>query len=380
MNRKLPVYAAQVDDADGTGIYAISFVDVPAVERNFVALTKARPVKLNLNSHKQILTGVVLIPEQLIYRNDDQLGEYYIKYSAQDIERIAAKMMRTGVALTTTTHQHEKPLAGNYLVECWTVADPKRDKAVALGLGELPKGTLVASYKITDAKYWRDEVLTGNVKGFSLEGLFNFNTIKMNKKPMTKAAAKAAVKTPNKVSAFFKSVAAMLEGETEAAAEDLVEEAAKDETDSGEPFIIFELADGGEVHVDADGFATLDGEQMPAGEHALSDGNVIVIDDAGNLVITTDEPEIVEPDEAAVELAKQRGKALFAKAKKPVAKNANAAKIAALKKQIAQLQEAPSTGGKVVQKVQQTKDPKDMSFHERAAAAIRSRQERAAGN
>lgn len=383
MNRKLPVYAAQIDDADGTGIYAISFVDVPAVERNFVALNKARPVKLNLNSHKQILTGVVLIPEQLIYRNDDLLGEYYIKYSAQDIERIAAKMMRTGVALTTTTHQHEKPLAGNYLVECWTVADPKRDKAVALGLGELPKGTLVASYKITDAKYWRDEVLTGNVKGFSLEGLFNFNTIKMNKKPMTKAAAKAAVKTPNKVSAFFKSVAAMLEGETEAAAEDLVEEAAKDETDSGEPFIIFELADGGEVHVDADGFATLDGEQMPAGEHALADGNVIVIDDAGNLVITTDEPEIVEPDEAAVELAKQRGKALFAKAKKPAAapaKSGNAAKIAALKKQIAQLQKAPSTGGKVVQKVQQTKDPKDMSFHERAAAAIRSRQERAAGN
>lgn len=387
MNKSLPIYAAQVGDADGTGIYAISFVDVPAVERNFVALAKkpAAQVKLNLNSHKQILTGVVLIPDQLIYRNDAELGEYFIKYSAADIERIATKMMQTGVALSTTTHQHEKPLAGNFLVECWTVADPKRDKAVALGLGELPKGTLLASYKITDAKYWRNEVLTGNVRGFSLEGLFNFNQIAMKKKQVTQGRAAAAIKKPNPVSAFFKSMAAMLEGETVADADELADEAAKDETDSGEVFMIFELADGGEVYVDKDGFATLDGEQMPAGEHALTDGSFLVIDDSGNMVITTDEPEIVEPDEAATALAKQRGKQFLAKAKgkaiQSKAKGPNAAKIAALQAQIERLQAAPSTGGKVVQKVEQAaKDPKDMKFHERAAAVLKDRQNRAKGN
>lgn len=377
MNKKLPIYAAQVGDKDGTGIYAISFVESPAVERNFVALAKkAAPVKMNFNSHKQILTGVVLIPDQLIYRND-AMGEYYIKYSAQDIEKIAAEMMRAGVALQSTTHQHEKPLAGNYLVECWIVADPKRDKAVALGLGELPKGTLMASYKVTDAKYWKDEVLTGNVKGFSLEGLFNFNEITMKKTQVTQGRAKAAIKKPSKLSAFLATCAALLEGETEAAAEDLVDEAAKDETDSADPYLVFELADGGEVFVDADGFATLNGEQMPAGEHALADGNVIVIDDAGNLVITTDEPEAVEPDEAAVELAKQRAAQLLAKSKAP-AKGKNAAKIAALEKQIAELKKTPSTGGKVVVKVEQNVDPSKLPFHKRAALAIASRQQRTA--
>lgn len=377
MNKKLPIYAAQVGDKDGTGIYAISFVESPAVERNFVALAKkAAPVKMNFNSHKQILTGVVLIPEQLIYRND-AMGEYYIKYSAQDIEKIAAEMMRAGVALQSTTHQHEKPLTGNYLVECWTVADPKRDKAVALGLGELPKGTLMASYKVADAKYWKDEVLTGNVKGFSLEGLFNFNEITMKKTQVTQGRAKAAIKKPSKLSAFLATCAALLEGETEAAAEDLVDEAAKDETDSADPYLVFELADGGEVFVDADGFATLNGEQMPAGEHALADGNVIVIDDAGNLVITTDEPEAVEPDEAAVELAKQRAAQLLAKSKAP-AKGKNDAKIAALEKQIAELKKTPSTGGKVVVKVEQNVDPSKLPFHKRAALAIASRQQRTA--
>lgn len=175
MSNKIPIYEAKLGREDTDGIYAMSFVDIPANESNFIALRKARIVKVNLNRSKQILTGVVLVPDQLIYRNDTNLGEYYIKFTASDIEKIALKMMKTGLALNNTTHQHESPLEGNYLAELWIVEDPKSDKAAALGLGELPKGTLVASYKVDNAKYWRDEVLTGNVKGFSLEGIFNFN-------------------------------------------------------------------------------------------------------------------------------------------------------------------------------------------------------------
>ena len=272
---------------DNTGIFAISFVDIPANECNFVALHKQRPVKLALDRQKQILTGVVLIPDQLIYRYDDALGEYYIKFTAQDIEKIAQKMMKTGLALSTTTHQHEKPLKGNYLTEIWLVSDSKKDKAAALGLGELPPGTLVASYKIEDSAYWRTEVLSGNVKGFSLEGIFNFNSVKMKKETKTaaqlaKEQAAAKKKPKGKLAAALAAMfGVLMEGETEAAAEDLVDEAAKDEVDAGDPYLVYELADGGEVWVDADGFATMDGEQMPAGEHALSDGNFLIIDDSG---------------------------------------------------------------------------------------------------
>ena len=378
MRKKIPIYEAKVKGADNTGIFAMSFVEFPANEQQFVALQRQRPVKLSIDKQKQMLTGVVLIPDQLIYRRDDQLGEYYLKFTAAEIERIALKMMRTSVALTTTTHQHEKPLKGNYLAELWIVKDSKRDKSVALGLGELPVGTLIASYKIESPAYWRTEVLTGNVKGFSLEGIFNFNTVQMKKNPKTAAQlakGQAAAKNKGKgIPAFFRSVAAFLEGESEAAAEGVAEEAKKDETDSGTPYLIFELAEGGEVWVDEEGFCTLEGgEQMPAGEHALADSNVIVVDDSGMLVITQPEADGAEPAEADVAMAKQRAKA-FLKSQNP-----NAAEITRLKAKIAELEKQPSTekatpdveGGGIG-----GKKPEEMTYTEKMAAVIASRRER----
>jgi hypothetical protein len=336
---KLPIYSATIGGFDETGIFAMSFVEQPANEKMFVALKKQKPLKLSIDKQKQILTGVVLTPEQLIYRNDAETGEYYLKFTAAEIEKISLKMMQKGAALTQTTHQHEKPLKGNYLAELWIVKDPKLDKSVALGLGELAAGTLVASYKIGNSKYWRDEVLSGNVKGFSLEGLFNFKNVNMKKNFKTGAqlAAEEAAKKKRGVPAFFKSLAkAFLDSEE--AAEGLVEEAAKDETDSGKPFLIFDLAEGGEVYCDEDGFCTLDGEQMPAGEHALDDGCFIVINEDGELVLTQPEADGAEPAAADVAMAKQRAKA-FLKAQKP-AKNAE---LDALRKRIAELERQPST-------------------------------------
>jgi len=352
---------------DNTGIFALSFVDFPANEHNFVALKARVPIKLKLDRQKQVLTGVVLVPDQLIYRYDEQLGEYYLKFTAQDIEKISQKMMRVGLALQTTTHQHEKPLKGNFLTELWTVSNSKQDKSVALGLGELPVGTLVASYKINDAQYWREEVLSGRVKGFSIEGLFNFNQIKM---------ATQKKETPKKqgaISSFLKSMAAMLDGggDTQQEAQDLANEASKDDVDAGTPYLVFDLADGGEVMVDSEGYATLDDQPMPAGEHALADGNFIVIDDSGMLVVTQPEATGADPAEAATQLAKQRAKQFLAKQGDP-----KAAKIALLEKQLAELKKEPSTGKAKPTVETAKKDIKDMTFTEKMAAVISSRRER----
>lgn len=376
MDTKIPIYEAKILGTDNTGIFAMSFVDFPANEKNFIALTKKKPVKLSLDKHKQVLTGVVLVPDQLIYRNDQAKGEYYLRFTAADIEKIANKMMRTGIALSTTTHQHEKPLKGNYLTELWLVADPEKDKAVALGLGELPAGTLIASYKIEDPTYWRTEVLTGKVKGFSIEGLFNFNSVKMTtaKKPTTPQAKKTGG-----VVSFLKSITAMLEGDTAAEADALAEVAKTDETGAGDPFLIFELADGSEVSVDAEGFATLDGEQAPAGEHALADGNVLVIDDSGMMVATQPEADGADkadaPDPVAMkkktDAAKARAKALMSKQADP-----KAAKIAKLEKELAELKKEPSTGKAKPTVPGTEKAAADMTYTEKMAAVIKSRRDR----
>lgn len=375
MEAQIPIYEAKVSGVDNTGIFAMSFVEFPANERNFVALKAAsKVVKMQLDKQKQVLTGVVLMPDQLIYRYDQQDGEYYIKFTAADIEKIAAKMMRTGLALSTTTHEHAKPLRGNYLTELWIVSDSKRDKSVALGLGELPVGTLVASYKITDAYYWKNNVLAGKVKGFSIEGLFNFKNVKMSKKPINQKGG---------VAALLAAVVTMLEGDTVAAVNDLAGVAAEDATGSGTPELIFDLADGSEISVDADGFATLDGEQAPAGDHPLADGNTITIDDTGMLVVTKPEGAATDPAAAAdpAALAAQRKKArlaaqAFLKTQKPV--DTKAKKIAELQAQIAELEKAPSAEPAAAAATTATskKDVSEMTHTEKMAAVIASRRER----
>lgn len=274
----IPIYNCLINEnpEDDSGIYAISFVDSPANESDFIALSKQQSeVFLNKDPHKQILTGVVLRPDQLIYRKDSKLGEYYIKFSTEQIEKIAQKMMRTGLALQNTTHQHEAPLKGNYLSELWIIEDPEKDKSRALGFSSLPKGTLMCSYKIADKHYWDTEIMTGNVKGFSLEGFFiqkpetqsNLKSNKLNK--MNKKSKTTALLS--RISRFFL---------------DIQSAEKADSTSSGIAYLIFTLADGKEVYVDKDGFTTLDGEQLPAGEHPLSDGNILVVDEDGQMIET----------------------------------------------------------------------------------------------
>ncbi|NDW10064.1 XkdF-like putative serine protease domain-containing protein [Dysgonomonas sp. 520] len=304
MNKDIPIYKCVIDESDNeTGIYAISFVDFPAVEVDFVALSKQKKEqKLHLNQDKQILTGVVLQPEQLIYRYDDNSKyEYYITYSAEQIEKIAQKMMRSQIALTNTTHQHQAPLTGNYLVELWIIQDPDNDKANALGFQRLPKGTLMCSYKVSDSKYWNKEVKTGNVKGFSLEGMFyqeklrktksdlsinqkvrKNNSIKNNTYTMNKNTNKNLL---SKIGRFFL---------------DIEDVEIADAADAGETVRIFTLKDGSEITVDEDGYATIDGEQMSAGEHILSDDSIIEIDADGYLVETKETDDVADEPEEAV--------------------------------------------------------------------------------
>lgn len=281
----IPVYNCLIDEntEDQSGIYAISFVDVPANEIDFVTLAKQPKLeRLNRNSQKQILTGVVLRPDQLIYRNDTR-GEYYIQFAAEQIEKIAQKMMRTGIALHNTTHQHQAPLEGNYLTELWIVENPQHDKSHALGFADLPKGTLMCSYKIADKHYWDTQVMTGNVRGFSLEGFFfqqikkNSSTIEsitnQNKNEKMNQRNKKSGTLLSRISQFFLDIQA-------------VEKA--DSTTSGTAYVVFTLPDGKEIYVDAEGFATLDDEQLPAGEHPLADGNILVVDDQGQFIETKD--------------------------------------------------------------------------------------------
>jgi hypothetical protein len=159
-----------IDDKDVlSGVDAISVVETPAIESNFVAL-KSEEIKLaQVDTEKRILMGAVLIPEKPIYRRNGE-DEYYIYFSKDTVNKASQLFFQNGNQ-NNWTLEHGKEIKGLTVVESWIVEDMAKDKSAIYNLS-VPVGTWMASVKVEDDAIWNDYVKTGKVKGFSLEGYF----------------------------------------------------------------------------------------------------------------------------------------------------------------------------------------------------------------
>jgi len=158
------------EDQEMAGIEAISIVESPAIEADFVAL-KAEEIKLaEIDKDKKILMGALLIPNKPIFRNSDDQDDYYIYFSKDTVEKASQLYLKNGNQ-NNTTLEHQHSLNGLTLVESWLVVDEKFDKSRKYGMN-VPVGTWMGSVKVNNDEVWNDYVKTGKVKGFSIEGYF----------------------------------------------------------------------------------------------------------------------------------------------------------------------------------------------------------------
>ena len=159
-----------IDENDEmNGVEAISVVENPAIEEDFVAL-KSQELKLaEVDKEKRILMGAALIPNKPIYRRDGET-EFYIFFSKDTIRKASELYLKRGNQGEATL-EHESKVEGLTLVETWLKEDEKHDKSVKYGL-EAPLGTWFVSMKVENDDIWNNYVKTGKVKGFSIEGHF----------------------------------------------------------------------------------------------------------------------------------------------------------------------------------------------------------------
>ena len=151
------------------GVEAISIVESPAIESDFVAL-KNQEIKLaEVDKEKKILMGALLIPNKPIYRNGSE-GEYYIYFSKDTIVKASQMFLQNGNQ-SNSTLEHNQALNGLTLVESWLIEDKVHDKSVKYGM-DLPLGTWMGSVKVNNDDVWNEYVKTNKVKGFSIEGYF----------------------------------------------------------------------------------------------------------------------------------------------------------------------------------------------------------------
>ena len=154
-------------DGEEDGIKIISLVEFPAVERNFIQLSKE--VKLSLNEEKKELLGVALIPDMPIYRRDEQ-GEYYVTFSAEAIRKAAIDFYKKlNVNMADMEHTHDMEDGITYFQSM--IVD-KNNGICPTAFKDLPDGTWIVGCKIDNDEVW-NAVKSGEVKGFSIDGYFH---------------------------------------------------------------------------------------------------------------------------------------------------------------------------------------------------------------
>ena len=157
------------EESDIAGIQAISIVDNPAIEEDFIAL-KSQEVKLaEVDKDKKIIMGPALIPNKQIFRKFGE-QEYFIYFSEETVKK-ASELFLTKGNQNNSTLEHEIKLNGLSVVESWIIEDEKQDKSNKYGFN-LPVGTWMVSMKVNNDDVWNNYVKSGKVKGFSIEGHF----------------------------------------------------------------------------------------------------------------------------------------------------------------------------------------------------------------
>jgi hypothetical protein len=229
-----------------------------------------------VDEEQRILMGLVLQPEQLIYRVDEDGNEFEMFFSAETIKDFSQNFFQSGFQLNSKL-EHDEPIEGVTFVESWLVENPKVDKSAAFGL-EYPKGSWLVSMKVDNDDIWNNYIKTGELKGFSIDGMVELEEVNF--------------KSNIQMSKSNKNILALLKQIVSGAEQEV--EVTLGSVKSGELDIQF---DGESLEVGTAVFLIADEEKV-----SLADGSY-KIDEGGEIVVKDGLVESMSEAEAEEEVA-----------------------------------------------------------------------------
>lgn len=275
------------------GVFAISLVNAPATGEHYIAMAKQdKIVKFaKVDEEQRILMGLVLQPDQLIYRVDENGDEFEMFFSAETIKDFSQNFFQSGFQLNSKL-EHDETIENVTFVESWIVADSKKDKSAAYGLS-YPVGSWLVSMKVDNDDIWNNYIKTGELKGFSIDGMVELEEVNF--------------KSNIQMSKSNKNILALLKQIVSGAEQDV--EVTLGSVKSGELDIQFE---GETLEVGTAVFLIADDEekvQLADGTYKIDDAGEIVVKDGlvesmseGEEVV---DEEVVEEVEPEAELAEE---------------------------------------------------------------------------
>jgi len=287
MPKKIYEFVIDEDNPD-LGLTGISLVENPAMESGFVAFNKTRKKFIKLQSdegdYKQIVGGLALIPDRLIFRVSASGEEYYGYFTQETIEKLRNKFHKDlNLNNVNLEHDPDKPVPA-YLVESYLLdTDDRVNEIKNKGIEEATLGAWYTAYKIEDEELFK-KVLDGDVTGFSIEAYLD--------REFTNEALKKLNDDKN-INDMKKSLVEKLKEKMN----ELLEEVIEQEDENNEP-VGFESAlvpdEGFTINWTAVGEAVTKTytnesdeevtEPVGQGEFVIEDGRTIVVDENSNLI------------------------------------------------------------------------------------------------
>ena len=166
---KLQEIELKIKDENEDGVFAVSLVESPAIEKDFLALSSDKLELKVIDEERRIVVGFALIPEKRIYRRVKD-KEFNIFFTAETVSKTSELFMKK-MNLNKFTTEHEKEVEGISVIESWVVEDAKNDKSNIYNLGA-KGGEWVLMSKIYNDEIWK-QVKEGTFKGYSIEGMFD---------------------------------------------------------------------------------------------------------------------------------------------------------------------------------------------------------------
>ena len=233
---ELPVYELQISDilTDDAEVSYVALVDKPAIKKDFLAFNQAfvepnpseskddflprcisyvvnevedneqavaicsniweQSFRNNIafkieNEEERIISGPLMLAETPIYRNSKQFGEHFIKFSAETIKQIAIKFSKKGYhGNVNIMHSEDMQVDGLVMFESF-ITDSKRGIMPMKGFEDAPDGSWFGSFYVENDQVW-EAVKLGVVKGFSVEGIFNYTIPKKSAEETLRDIAK----------------------------------------------------------------------------------------------------------------------------------------------------------------------------------------------
>ena len=165
------IYYIDINDEDETGLDAISLVQHPAIEVDFLCFNEdTEKIDFSADEDKHILTAVALRADHPIYRRNGDY-EYWVVFTKDVIRKLVTKYAKNNLFNSVNIEHNDYSFVKSaYMIESYIV-----DKArgiVPSEFKDIEDGSWVVSYYIDDESLWDAVKNTDALNGLSVQGLF----------------------------------------------------------------------------------------------------------------------------------------------------------------------------------------------------------------